>query len=256
MAGSSAAALVQAMTERLRGRAGVAQRERRLHDEPLCRHCKSAGIVRVATIVDHVVPLDKGGDDSDDNVQSLCFDCHRIKTTQEDHFLGAANHPDWLEPSAVPLFIISGPPCSGKSTYVEAHRNPGDTVIDLDGIMTAIEPRYRHWAGYLDRMLLNRAIRTRNALLGNLKRQPFGRAWFIVSAPSQAERQWWQGKLGGQVILLHPGVAECKRRAIARGTPLAVQGVDDWERSSRLHWEPRQAKRARAATGLDGWPIE
>ena len=122
--------------------------------------------------------------------------------------------------------------------------------------MTELEPGYRHWSGYLDRVLLNRAIRQRNALLGDLKRLTFGRAWFIVSAPTPAERAWWKGKLGGSVVLLHPGAATCKRRAIARGTPLAAQGVDQWDRASREHWEPRQAKRVRAATAFDGWPVE
>lgn len=244
------------MAERLRGKAGVAQRDRRLKAEPLCRHCKSAGIVRIAKEVDHIVPLDKGGTDTDDNVQSLCLDCHKAKSATEDHRLGAANHPAWLEPSAVPLVIVCGPPCSGKSTYVEEHRSDGDIVIDLDAIMTEIEPSYRHWSGYLDQLLLNRAIRQRNAMLGDLKRRTMGWAWFIVSAPTLTERSWWQGKLGGQVVLLHPGVRECKRRAIARGTPLAAQGVDDWERKSRDHWEPRPAKRAKAPTSFDGWPEE
>jgi len=234
----------------------MAQRERRLRDEPLCRHCKSAGLVRIATVVDHITPLDKGGTDDDDNVQSLCEPCHRIKTATEDHNLGASNHPAWLEPSAVPLFIVCGPPCSGKSTYVAEHKRAGETVIDLDSIMTELDPSYRHWSGYLDRVLLNRAIRQRNALLGDLKRQSFGRAWFIVSAPTPAERAWWSGKLGGGVILMQPGFAECKRRAVARGTPLAVQGVEQWERASREHWEPRQPKRVRAPTGFDGWPVE
>ena len=109
----------------------MAQRERRLRAEPLCRHCKSAGLVRLATVVDHITPLDKGGTDADDNVQSLCEPCHRIKTATEDHNLGASNHPASLKPSAVPLTIVAGPPCAGKSTFVEEHKRAGDTVIDL-----------------------------------------------------------------------------------------------------------------------------
>lgn len=30
------------------------------------------------------------------------------------------------------MFIVCGPPGSGKTTYVEAHRKPGDFVFDLD----------------------------------------------------------------------------------------------------------------------------
>ena len=53
--------------------------------EPLCRMCKAAGVITAATDVDHV-----SGDPSDntpDNLQPLCHECHSRKTAQ-DH--GAA----------------------------------------------------------------------------------------------------------------------------------------------------------------------
>lgn len=53
------------MAERLRGRRAVAQRLRRLQAEPLCRDCASAGIVRGATVPDHIVPLAHGGSDEE-----------------------------------------------------------------------------------------------------------------------------------------------------------------------------------------------
>ena len=71
------------MNERVRGRLGVANRLRRLHNEPLCRDCKSAGLVRAATVVDHIIPLALGGSDRDDNVRSLCADCHRVRTAEQ-----------------------------------------------------------------------------------------------------------------------------------------------------------------------------
>lgn len=74
------------MAERLRGRAGVEQRSRRLVNEPLCRDCASAGLVRVATIVDHIVPLALGGHDTDDNVRSLCEPCHKVRTAEQFNF--------------------------------------------------------------------------------------------------------------------------------------------------------------------------
>jgi hypothetical protein len=46
-----------AMVERLRGRAAVEQRARRLAAEPLCRKCKAKGIVRASTVPDHIIAL-------------------------------------------------------------------------------------------------------------------------------------------------------------------------------------------------------
>jgi 5-methylcytosine-specific restriction enzyme A len=71
------------MHPRLRGRRGVAQREARLRHEPLCRDCKSAGIIRLASVPDHIVPLALGGMDVDSNIRCLCADCHRIRTAEQ-----------------------------------------------------------------------------------------------------------------------------------------------------------------------------
>lgn len=242
---------------RLRGRAGVEQRKRRLQAEPLCRHCAAKGKVRIATAPDHIKPLALGGTDTDDNIQCLCADCHAIKTAIEDAaHSGAATHPDWLEPSAIPLTIICGPPCSGKTTYLTEHAKPYDITIDLDVIAATVRPGYVQWSGSLSDHELNKALRIRNAMLGSLERQTRGQAWFIVSAPTKAEREWWQDKLGGEIVLLNPGFDECKRRAVERGTPRAVKGVDDWERASRSPWT-RKATRPPKPIGVDadGWPL-
>lgn len=225
---------------RVRGRKGVAMRRRRLAREPCCRHCAERGIVTLATVVDHIVPLAFGGTDTDDNVQSLCRDCDAVKTAMDSASQGgAATHPEWLNPSAVPLTIVCGPPCAGKSTYVREHAGPRDVVIDVDSIASSIDADYEHWQGKLKGALWRKTIRVRNAMLGSLERQVRGRAWFIVAAPTAGEREWWRMKLGGEVVLLHPGVEECKRRAVARGTPAAVRGVLEWERKSRDQWRRR-----------------
>ena len=68
---------------RIQGRRGVALRKRRLRNEPLCRHCKANGIIRAAVTPDHIIPLHKGGTDTDDNCQSLCAECHDSKTADD-----------------------------------------------------------------------------------------------------------------------------------------------------------------------------
>ncbi len=245
------------MTERLRGRAGVAQRKRRLYAEPLCRDCKAKGITTVSVTIDHIKPMAMGGADTDDNCQALCQDCHDIKTAYESASSEAASfHPDWLGPSAVPLSILCGPPCSGKTTYIREREQPGDIVIDLDTIMMTIDPSYKHWSNSIYPALLHKAVRVRNSLLGSLNRRTEGSAWFIVAAPTEAERDWWQGQLGGEIILLDPGMGECKGRADKRGTPLAREGIDRWYRSAKAPWQRKESAPKKQAIGVDGGPIE
>lgn len=60
-------------------------RERVLRrDDYLCVLCRFAGFVELAVEVDHIVPLSMGGADSDDNKQSLCRTCHRVKSSAEE----------------------------------------------------------------------------------------------------------------------------------------------------------------------------
>lgn len=241
--------------QRLRGSAAVKQRQRRLNIYPICAHCRDEGVTKLTDEIDHIIPLGQGGEDTDENCQGLCFHHHRLKTATEDvAHGGAATHPDWLKPSVIPLTIITGPPCAGKTTYLELHAGPNDITIDLDGILTELKPGYRHWTGGSGGELLTRAIRTRNAILGSLSRQDSGRAWFIVSAPHPKERDWWQRKLGGTIVHLHPGVDECKRRAIKRGTPKAVQGIDRWEKASRSPWTPPESRPPKRRFNPDGTP--
>lgn len=56
-----------------------------LASEPLCRMCKARGLVVPATDVDHII--DSREDFSDDNrrenLQSLCHECHSLKTARD-----------------------------------------------------------------------------------------------------------------------------------------------------------------------------
>lgn len=61
-------------------------REAYLVSHPLCEHCKQAGIITLATVVDHGTPH-KGDEElfwDMDNWQSLCESCHNRKTARED----------------------------------------------------------------------------------------------------------------------------------------------------------------------------
>ena len=69
--------------ERIRGRKGQELRKRRLAAEPLCRDCKAKGIIRPATVPDHIIPLARGGKDTDDNIRCLCHPCHRKRTAEQ-----------------------------------------------------------------------------------------------------------------------------------------------------------------------------
>jgi len=65
---------------RKRGRAAIKDRTRIMErDGGVCQLCQRC----VATQVDHIIPLFKGGSDSDENKQCICDQCHNRKTITE-----------------------------------------------------------------------------------------------------------------------------------------------------------------------------
>jgi 5-methylcytosine-specific restriction protein A len=71
-------------TQRLRGRAAVERRARWLRLHPLCEQCESVGRVTAADVVDHRIPLWKGGADDESNLQSLCQTPHHDEKTKAE----------------------------------------------------------------------------------------------------------------------------------------------------------------------------
>lgn len=70
---------------RVRGWKGVNDRNRiRARDCGLCQECRRQGRVSAGTVVDHIVPLWKGGSDEDSNKELLCqTPCHDAKSARE-----------------------------------------------------------------------------------------------------------------------------------------------------------------------------
>ena len=59
-------------------------RKMKLDQDPMCEICQQQGKLTPAQMVDHIVPINKGGAPLDlDNLQSLCNACHAIKSAKD-----------------------------------------------------------------------------------------------------------------------------------------------------------------------------
>ena len=225
---------------RVRGGRGVRLRAEFLRLNPLCKHCDEKGITRLAEQVDHVIPLEQGGEDKDNNKQALCVPCHAAKTaTEQSQSSRAQVFPEWLLPAACPLVIVFGAPGSGKSTYVAQHAAHDDLVIDLDLIRARMSNRPIYQSDDSD---FDAAMRARNAMLGTLHRTHTP-TWFIASGVGNKERAWWVDKLKPvRAEVLKPSLDECIRRIKAdtrRPARIAerhIKAARDWYISEGRGW--------------------
>lgn len=68
---------------RVTGRPLQRMRRKLFAQDPYCARCRAQGRMRLATIRDHIIPIEEGGPDIESNTQGLCRWCSDEKTQQE-----------------------------------------------------------------------------------------------------------------------------------------------------------------------------
>jgi predicted kinase len=130
----------------------------------------------------------------------------------------------------VGIYLLAGPPCSGKSTLAGKLAKPGDPILDFDTICAELDgrPGWDH----------NRATQRRaEALMARRMRQLHhhaGDAYVIRCAPDRIQRAHLARQLQATVWVLNPGKDTCLRRARADRRPAStVSGIAYWYRTYR-----------------------
>lgn len=152
---------------------------------------------------DHVDPLGLGGPQTG-ALEVLCKPCNSAKQ-------------DSLPPPQIPgltVTLIAGPPCGGKSSYLLAHADPTDLVVDYDALAVALQPAgASHGHIETHKQFVWEA---RDAVLERLRLGNHGvrRAWVIASAPRKADRNRYRQRYGAQVVVVMSPEEVCLRRSL------------------------------------------
>jgi 5-methylcytosine-specific restriction protein A len=225
-------------------------------DMGLCQPCKRRdGRPTPFDQVDHIKPKAQGGTDDHDNLECICEQCHTAKSAAEGQAAMAAlrlegkrhigidgwpvepkqwgySIPHGMRPASCKVYLVVGPPASGKTTYVQANKGPRDKVIDLDAIKVRIGGKL--WDD--DESISARALRYRDMMIRGLADETGGAAWLIATAPTKAERGAWLDALGpnAELIEVITDAATCRERIMADPrraalAPIMLDLVAKWE---------------------------
>ena len=124
-----------------------------------------------------------------------------------------------------PVTLVCGPPCAGKTTWVERRAGRGDLVLDLDAIARGELGSPFGW-DHAPRVLreAERLIRERmRALAGRGADRP---SWVIRTIPDGHTRAVVAGNIGAtRRVLLLPPRQVLGERAAARPDPVGTRAA-------------------------------
>jgi hypothetical protein len=158
----------------------------------------------------HVDPRERGGSNDPANYQPEHRSCNSRK----------------ISPGRQ-VTLVTGPPCAGKSTYVRAHAQPGDLVLDLDEIARQLGST-RHWMH--DDAVMRRAEQEMRRRITALAGGGAVRAWVIRCVPAgQARAALARLLRADRVLVLLPPHHELTARALERPDRMAtVTAITQW----------------------------
>lgn len=130
------------------------------------------------------------------------------------------------------LYVITGPPAAGKSTWIQAHAKARDIVIDLDRITQALTgPGAPQWSQ--DRVHVRVAQRARYAAIDEaLQHLDDVDVYLIHTMPSPKAKARYR-RHGAEIVTVDPGEDVVRERVAAMRSPAMDAVVTRWYRDYR-----------------------
>jgi hypothetical protein len=114
--------------------------------------------------------------------------------------------------------IVTGPPCGGKSTYINDRAKPGDIIIDMDRLALALTTEGTEPFTYSEKVR-QVAFKARSAAISEAlivaQGERYQNVYIIHTDPSPDQRAYYRA-MGGRIVECDPGKDVCLERVLSR----------------------------------------
>lgn len=167
-----------------------------------CEHCHEPIVKKYDCIAHHIIPLTM------DNIYDLSISLNPENIQLVHHTCHNAIHERWGYGKPQRVYVVYGPPCSGKSSYVDSCREVGDLLVDMDRIWQAISgDRLYH----KDKRLQPVVFAMHRELLDQVQMRvgKWRTAWIVGGYPFTRQREELCRKLSAEPIYIEASQEEC-----------------------------------------------
>ncbi|MGW6210947.1 AAA family ATPase [Streptomyces sp. NPDC055109] len=125
------------------------------------------------------------------------------------------------------LYVITGPPAAGKSSWIQAHATARDIVIDLDRITLALTgpgaPQWNH-----DPLHQRVAQRARYAAIDEACKHLADLDVYLIHTMPNAQAMARYRQLDARIVTVDPGEAVVRERVAAMRSSAMNRVVSRW----------------------------
>jgi len=130
------------------------------------------------------------------------------------------------------LYVVTGPPASGKSSWIESHATARDVVIDLDRITVALTgPGAPHWNH--NALQQRVAQRARYAAIDEATQHLDRLDVYLIHTMPTAKAMAKYKRLKARVVVVDPGQAIVMARIAAMRSPEMERVATRWYTARR-----------------------
>ncbi|WP_084963738.1 AAA family ATPase [Thermoactinospora rubra] len=138
------------------------------------------------------------------------------------------------------LYVITGPPAAGKTTWVRERAKPGDVVIDYDAIAAALTiraPSHGH-----ARIIRDIAYRARAAAIQEALKHTTDVDVYLIHTLPPADALAKYEEHNAQIVTVDPGRDVVMQRITEQRTRSMVAVAERWYAAARHATQPAQRR--------------